>query len=183
MSLYFKDNKLKINSSNDLLSTTKNREPILDITYKVDSQLQSRLKQKKIIKIYIEDNKFFIEHAAAFALRIVNTRAIMTDTPKLVEISYDMHNKLKNNDELEIEYIKIENKNKLSLKVYYDGNNYYLDNAAAYALGLIDVQELYNSDKDNYHYIDEEMLNYLENQYNIEIHSLNLANEISNFKK
>ena len=181
MNLYFKEKEAKTNNNN-ILSATKRREPILDLNYNTNNQLQNKLKQKKIIKIFVDDNKYFVEHSTAFALKIINTRAVMTDKLKLVEISYDMYNRLKSNDEIEIEYIKVGKKEKLSLKVYYDGNNYYIDNSAAYTLGLLDVDSFYNNDIE-YHYIDEDILNYLKQQFNVEIYSLNLANEKSSLKK
>ncbi len=83
---------------------------------KNNSQLQTRLKQKSIIKIYVYENKYYVEHSAAFALGLVKTRAIMMDHPKLMEISSDVHNKLKANDSIEIEYIR--GKKKQPLKIY-----------------------------------------------------------------
>ena len=97
----------------------------------VKSQLQTKLRQKSIIKIYIADNKYYVEHSAAHALGLINTRAIMLDSPKLIEISSDIHNKLKSNVDMEIEYIKIEKK---PLKVFADDTKFCITNSAAYAL-------------------------------------------------
>ena len=45
-------------------------------------QPQTKLKQKKIIKIYVKEDKHYIEHSTAYALGLINTRAIMLDKPK-----------------------------------------------------------------------------------------------------
>lgn len=74
------------------------------------TQLKTKLKQKKKIIIYKQEKKYFVEHATAFALGLINTRAIMLDNPNLIEISYEMHNRLCQNDEIEINYISLENK-------------------------------------------------------------------------
>ena len=164
-------NKNKIESDNGLLSATRPHETILKTGLKTNSQLQTRLKQKSVIKIYVEDDKYYVEHSAAYALGLIKTRAIMTDNPKLIEITGEIHNRLKSNDMVEIEYIKIEKKQQL--KVYVCNSQYCIDYSAAYALGFLTIEEFANNEN-NYYYITEQIINNLKEKYNIEFHSLTL---------
>ena len=168
MNLYKeKENKYE----NSILSATKPKETSLKTGLETNFQLQTRLKQKSIIKIYVDENKYYVEHSAAFALGLIKTRAIMMDNPKLIEISSEVHNKLKANDLIEIEYIKIEKKQ--PLKIYIDGSRYCIDNSAAYSLGFLNVEQ-FNSPESNYYYISEDVLNNLKEKFNVEFYSLNL---------
>ena len=161
----------RVGKNNDILSITRPQVTNLNTNVKTEPQLQTILKQKSIIKIFVDGDKYYIEHGAAYALGLINTRAIMLDNPKLVEITTDIHNKLKSDDSIEIEYIKLENKQ--SLKVYVDGANYCIDSSAAYALGLLNVEDFNNSESD-YYYITNDMLKNMKEKYNVELHSLNL---------
>ena len=165
----FKDKKNEY--ENSILSTTRPKETILKTGLETNTQLQTRLKQKSIIKIYVDENKCYVEHSAAFALGLIKTRAIMLDKPKLIEISSEVHNKLKSNDSIKIEYIRVEKKQKL--KIYTDGSQYCIDNSAAYALGFISVEEFNNSESE-YYYISEDILYKLKEKFNIDFYSLNL---------
>ena len=163
-----------------ILSTVKPREPILNIQNQQKQQLQTKLHQKKRIVIYVDNNKYYVEHSTAFALGIINTRAVMLDTPKLVEISYDIHNKLKNNNEIEIEYV-VQKREKPKLRVFISSSSYYLENSAAYALGLLTVEE-FNSVESKYYCIPEKFLIDLNQNYDVEMHSLYLYEEKNNRK-
>ena len=167
-------NKANRNNTNNLLSATRPRASTLKMNTEEITMLQTRLKQRKKIKIYIEENKYYLEHSAAYALGLINTRAIMLDKPKMIELPDSIHNKLKNQDDIDIEYIKIEKKPKL--KVYVDDSNYCIDNAAAYALGLLSTEEFYSLESE-YYYINKDFLDNLMNQYEVEFYSLNLYNE------
>jgi len=172
-------NKNKLNQTNNrLLSATRPRENILsDKTEK--SMFRTKLKQKKVIKIYVEENKYYIEHSAAYALGLIKTRSIMLDKPKKIELSSSMHNKLKNQDDIDIEYVKLEKKP--TLIVYVDNSNYYIDNATAYALGWITIEQFYSLG-DGYYYISNNVLGILKQQYDIVFYSLNLHDEIGKNK-
>lgn len=173
----FKDKKNEY--ENSVLSATRPKETILKTDLKGNSQLQTRLKQKSIIKIYIDENKYYVEHSAAFALSLIKTRAIMLDKPKLIEISSEVHNKLKSNDSIEIEYIRVEKKQ--PLKIYIDGSQYCIDNSAAYSLGFLSVEQ-FNNPESNYYYISEDILNNLKEKFNVEFYSLNLEQYVSDKK-
>ena len=165
----FKDKKNEY--ENSILSATRPKETILKTGLETNFRLQTRLKQKSIIKIYVDENKYYVEHSAAFALGLIKTRAIMMDNPKLIEISSEVHNKLKSNDSIEIEYIKTEKKQ--TLKIYADGSQYCIDNSSAYALGFLNVEQ-FNNPESNYYYISEDIINNLKEKFNIEFYSLNL---------
>lgn len=154
---------------NSPLSATKPAEPVLDIKYKSNNELKTNIQQKKGIRIYDKDDKFYIDHATAFALGIVNTRAIMTDSPKLVELQPDMHNKLKSKDDIEIEYVKLKQKEKI--KLFYDNSNCYIDMAAAYSLGLVSDEDFYNSDQP-YYFVNNQILSYIKEKFNVEVFPL-----------
>lgn len=172
--------KEKERKDQGVYSTTKPKQVTLNINSNQNSQLKTILKQKKKINVYVENEKYFVEHATAFALGLINTRAIMLEKPKLVEISYDIHNKLCKNDEIEIEYISIKNE-KAKLKVFVNGSSYCIEKGAAYSLGLLTVEEFNNSDE-KYYYITESMLPVLKDKYEVEIYSLNLNEELNKSK-
>ena len=169
-------NNNKTKNNNSILSATKPNNTILTINSKQSMQPQTKLKQKKIIKIYVKEDKYYIEHSTAYALGLINTRAIMLDKPKMIELPNHIHNKLKNKDDIDIEYVKIEKKQKL--KVYVNNSNLFIDNAAAYSLGLLSDEQFYSLENE-YYYIDKFFLDNLTKQYEIEYYSLNLYNESS----
>lgn len=167
--------KEKKQNEQGILSATKPKETILNINTNKQTELKTILKQKKKITIYIEDKKYFVEHSTAFALGLINTRAIMLDNPRLVEISYDVHNKLCKNNDIEINYVQVENK-KQKLRVFVSSSSYYIENSAAYSLGLLTVEEFNNSDE-KYYFISESMLPVFKNKYDVEMVALNLFEE------
>lgn len=158
-----------------ILSATRPRDTVLKVESNYETQLKTILRQKKKITIYEENKKYFVEHATAYALGLINVRAIMLDNPKLIEINYDMHNKLCKNDEIEIDYILLESK-KQKLRVFFDGSSYYIENSAAFALGLLTVEEFSNINE-TYYCIMESMLTFLEKKYDIEMCSVKLFEE------
>ncbi len=176
MPLMFKQEK---SYENNILSATRPSKTTLKTDLTPKTSYKTILRQKSIIKVYVDDDKYYIEHASAYALGIINTRAVMLDTPKLVEISLGLLNKLKADSDIEIEYIRIEKKQ--PIRVYVDGSNYCIDNSAAYSLGLLSVEEFNNADND-YYYINESLLNSLKEKYKIEFYSLSLE-EFSSERK
>ncbi len=161
-------------SEHSILSATKPEEPILDLNYHNKHQQMTKLKQKKRLKVYIQNNHYYVEHSTAYALGLVNTRAIMLDTPKLIEISPDIHNRLKSNDELEIEYIKTDTKEKI--QVFVDDGAYCIAVSTAYALGLLTEKDFFET-QEKYYYIDKDFLEQLKNSFDVEIWGINMALE------
>lgn len=164
---------------NTILSTTKPSKTILKTGLEQKVTETKRLKQKSIIKVYIKDNTYYIEHATAYALGLINTRSIMLEGPKLVKITPDTYNKLKSNENIEIELINI--KKKQPIKVFIDNQSYCIHNSSAYALGLLSNEEWSNADSD-YYYINDDILNNLKNNYEVEYYSLNLEDNTTNKK-
>lgn len=175
MNYMYKNNQEK---SHSILSATKPKEPILSVNIIQKEQLKTVLKQKKKIIVYVKDKKYFIEHATAFALGLINTRAIMLDETKLVEISYDIHNKLIAKDDIEIEYLALEVK-KEKLRVFVNEASYYIENSAAFSLGLLTVEE-FNNANEKYYCITETMLPFLQSKYDVEMYALNLFEDKNN---
>lgn len=168
-------NKNQTKYSNSILSASKPQNTVLHINDKQKNTFQTKLKQKKIIKIYVDENKYYIEHSAAYALGLIKTRAIMLDKSKMIELPDSIHNKIKNKDDIDIEYIKIEKKQ--TLKVFINDSDYYIDNAAAYALGLICTEEFCLLDN-KYYYVSKEILDKLKVKFELEFHLLKLEEEM-----
>ena len=186
---YFKERENKSNSyllsatrpdnrnNSSILSTTRPSDISLKNNMNNTSGLKTRLETKSKILIYDIEGKFYVEHATAYALNLVNTRAIMLDKPKLIELPVDIHNKLKTMSNVEIEYKKIIKKPKL--KVYVSNSNYFIDSSAAYSLGLLSDEEFANI-QNNYYYIDSSMIEVFKEKFDIEFNALGLEKEQSN---
>lgn len=73
---------------------------------KTNTELKTRtlLKQKRHLLVYKKDDKFYIDHFAAYALNRTNVRAVMLDSPKLMEVDLVFLNNLQSNEDIEIEY-------------------------------------------------------------------------------
>lgn len=186
---YFKERENKRNSyllsatrpdnrnNSSILSTTRPSDISLKNNMNNTSGLKTRLETKSKILIYDIEGKFYVEHATAYALNLVNTRAIMLDKPKLIELPVDIHNKLKTMSNGEIEYKKIIKKPKL--KVYVSNSNYFINSSAAYSLGLLSDEEFANI-QNNYYYIDSSMIEVFKEKFDIEFNALGLEKEQSN---
>lgn len=175
------DNRSLNNRNNSsILSVTKPSNTSLNNNINNTNGLKTKLETKSKIFIYDIEGKFYVEHATAYALNLVNTRAIMLDKPKLIELPIDIHNKLKAMSNVEIEYKKIIKKPKL--KVYVSNSNYFIDSSAAYSLGFLSDEE-YTNIQDNYYYIDNSMIETFKEKFDIEFYALNLEKEKSNGNK
>ena len=91
---------------------------------------------------------------------------MINDNNDLIALPADAHNKLRNNHDIEIEYIKEMKKPKL--RAYFDGNNYYIDKSAAYALKMIENEEFFASE-DQFYPVTVDIINYLNQNYEIEM--------------
>ena len=68
----------------------------------------------------------------------------MLDTPKYYEITDDIISKVRLRGD-EVIFVTLPLKRE-KLKLYYDSeNSFYIDNSAAYSIGLINVDEFYQS--------------------------------------
>lgn len=166
-------NRYNKNTGNCVLSATRPSVSKLIVNATVSKPLKTMLKQRMVIKIYVDEskNKKYVEHSTAYALGLIKTRAVMLEKPHLVEITDAIFNKLESDSRYRIDKIIIENKQ--PLKVYVDGDNYFIDISAAYALNLLGIEDFQKAE-DKYYYITKELLEKLSSQYNIEKYAMGL---------
>lgn len=155
-----------------LLSTNTTKKPKMKNETKSKTVLHTRLQLKQKIIIYKKDNKYYVEHATAFALGLTKIRTVMLEKPKLVEISSATVKKLEDDKNIDVEFKDITN-NKQKIKVYIDSSQFCIDIASAYALKLINDEEFFYS-KDKYYYINDSILEFLKSNYDVEMYSLKL---------
>lgn len=70
------------------------------------TKTKSRLKRK--LMVYKKDGKFYIDNSAAYALKLTNVRAVMTENPHLIEIGIETLYRFQNNEDIEIEYQELD---------------------------------------------------------------------------
>ena len=70
------------------------------------TKIKSRLKIK--LMVYKKDGKFYIDNSAAYALKLTNVRAVMTENPHLIEIGIETLCRFQNNQDIEIEYQELD---------------------------------------------------------------------------
>lgn len=70
------------------------------------TKIKSRLKIK--LMVYKKDGKFYIDNSAAYALKLTNVRAVMTENPHLIEIGIETLYRFQNNEDIEIEYQELD---------------------------------------------------------------------------
>lgn len=138
-------------------------------------QTYTKLKQKFVLKVFIDpsSNKKFVESSAAYALHLTKVRAIMLDNPKYYEITDDIISKVRLRGD-EVMFITLPLK-KEKLKLYYDsGNSFYIDNSAAYSIGLIEVEEFYQSSTIFYGPLSFKEIELLKSKYEIYYEQMNV---------
>lgn len=156
--------------NNDKMSLSKNlTRPAQKLELK--TKTVSNFQLKSILLVYISDNnRKFIDKSAAYALDLTNVRAIMiNDGLNLFEISDSQLAMLKNRG-FELKYRQISSKDapkRGSIKVFFDGIDYYIELSAAYSLGLINVENFYGMDQQFYK-ISENILVFLNNKYDVD---------------
>ena len=87
-----------------------------ETTLKTDMKQQNvktktKLRQKRKLIVYKKDEKFYIDNSAAYALKLTNVRAIMTENPHLIEIGIETLYGFQNDADIEIVYQEL-NKDK-----------------------------------------------------------------------
>ena len=87
-----------------------------ETTLKTDMKQQNvktktKLRQKRKLLVYKKDEKFYIDNSAAYALKLTNVRAIMTENPHLIEIGIETLYGFQNDADIEIVYQEL-NKDK-----------------------------------------------------------------------
>lgn len=76
---------------------------------------KTKLRQKRKLMVYKKDGKFYIDNSAAYALKLTNVRAVMTENSHLIEIGIETLYRFQNNEDIEIEYQELD-KNKETKK-------------------------------------------------------------------
>ena len=130
-----------------------------------DEREYTKTMQKLVVKVYYTVDKFYIERTAARVLGLSEGNAMGF----LVEISSETLESLKQNMGIDIEYVKLPEKE--DLKVYADDSNYCISSLDAYKLGILNETD-YNNYKEDRYYISTALLESLMKDYNIEIKSI-----------
>lgn len=129
---------------NSLLSATQPK-PKLSLQQQEKKVIKTITISKSILVVYLDPDtkEKLIDSAAAYALHLTNVRSVMLDSPRLVRIPDSVIEKLNQDPRYEITYRTLPPKTKEKIIVYYADDGLYLDSAAAYAVGLMDVQRFY----------------------------------------
>lgn len=69
---------------------------------------KTRSRQKRKLMVYKRGGKFYIDNSAAYALKLTNVRAVMTEKPHLIEIGIETLYGFQNNGDIEIEYQELD---------------------------------------------------------------------------
>ena len=73
-----------------------------------NAQTKTKLRQKRKLLVYKKDGKFYIDNSAAYALKLTNVRAIMTENPHLIEVGIEALYRFQNNEDIEILYQELD---------------------------------------------------------------------------
>lgn len=73
-------------------------------TNRTNTSIKTELRPKRKLIVYKKDGKFYIDNSAAFALKLTNVRAIMTQKQHLVEIGIETLYRFQNDESIEIVY-------------------------------------------------------------------------------
>ncbi len=168
----FKIASPKALDSNSILSLSRNFEPKTRSEFKTTPVVKTETKLKQILKVYVSsDKRKFIDKAAAYALKMINVRAIMLeDSDQLIEIT-DRQLEGLSKKNIEIQYQNVENSYippKQNINVYYEGIEYYIEPSAAYALGLITIEN-WNAMGNSLYRVSENLLMFLKNKYDVKL--------------
>lgn len=79
---------------------------------------KTKLRQKRKLLVYKKDEKFYIDHSAAYALKLTNVRAIMTENPHLIEIGVETLYRFQNDKDTEIVYQELNKDKEIKTKKF-----------------------------------------------------------------
>ena len=169
--------QIKTNEKSSLFSLTKSQQPLS--LKKINKSLNLKIDTKATLRVYIdeEENKKYVDAAAAYALGLTSVRAIMTGESRYKEITDDGINKLKERD-YEVEYIILPKKQKQKIQLLYEDNRHYISSGAAYALGYIDVTK-FNMDDNIYGPLTEVQLKNIKDNFKVEFKNIKTQNKNS----
>lgn len=175
MSLKYVSNRVIQN--NDRLSLSRNlTRQTVKLEIKSPTATTNATKLKSVLLVYVsDDNRTFVDKSAAYSLGLTDVRAIMLENKlNLFEVS-DLQIEQFKQKNFEIEYRKILNNEapkKPTIKVFNDGVDYFIEPSAAYALGLITVEN-FNNMSDQLYKVSDNLLMFLNNKYAVE--TINMA--------
>lgn len=90
-------------SSNTVLKT-RNQTILKENKTNTNLITKTKLIQKQKLIVYKKNDKFYIDNSAAYALKITNVRAIMTENQHFIEISLNQLSEIQHDDTIDIEY-------------------------------------------------------------------------------
>ncbi len=96
----------------DTVLRTKSRPKLKMNAIKTNEMTKTKSRQKRKLLVYKKDDKFYIDNSAAYALKLTNVRAIMTENPHLIEIGIDTLYRFQNDKDIEIIYQEQEKETK-----------------------------------------------------------------------
>lgn len=73
-------------------------------TNRTNTSIKTELRPKRKLMVYKKDGKFYIDNSAAYALKLTNVRAIMTQSQHFVEIGIETLYRFQNDENIEIVY-------------------------------------------------------------------------------
>ena len=83
-----------------------------------NANTKTKLRQKRKLLIYKKDGKFYIDNSAAYALKLTNVRAIMTENPHLIEIGIETLYRFQNDSDIEIVYQELNKDKEIKTEKY-----------------------------------------------------------------
>lgn len=95
----------------DTVLRTKSKTALKTNTTHTNQTTKTKSRLKRKLMVYKKDGKFYIDNSAAYALKLTNVRAVMTENPHLIEIGIETLYRFQNDADIEIVYQEL-NKNK-----------------------------------------------------------------------
>ena len=92
----------------DTVLRTKSKTALKTNTTHTNQTTKTKSRLKRKMMVYKKDGKFYIDNSAAYALKLTNVRAVMTENPHLIEIGIETLYRFQNNEDIEIEYQELD---------------------------------------------------------------------------
>ena len=92
----------------DTILRTKSQTRLNTNIRQENANTRTELRLKRKLLVYKKDGKFYIDHSAAYVLKLTNVRTIMTEKPHLIEIGKETLYRFQNNKDIEIEYQELD---------------------------------------------------------------------------
>jgi len=92
----------------DTVLRTKSKTALKTNTTHTNQTTKTKSRLKRKLMVYKKDGKFYIDNSAAYALKLTNIRAVMTENPHLIEIGIETLYRFQNNEDIEIEYQELD---------------------------------------------------------------------------